>query len=66
MLIRKIIGKFKMQTSKQINILRNSTNMRFQQRNYYDHIIRNEKELQEIRKYIYYNPLNWSNDEYNI
>jgi REP element-mobilizing transposase RayT len=35
------------------------------QRNYYDHIIRNEKELEEIRKYIYYNPLNWSNDEYN-
>ena len=32
------------------------------QRNFYEHIIRNEKELYKIIEYIKYNPLNWEND----
>ena len=32
------------------------------QRNYHDHVIRNEKELFTIRKYIRDNPLNWADD----
>ena len=32
------------------------------QRNYYEHIIRNERELYRIIEYIKYNPLNWKND----
>ncbi len=35
------------------------------QRNYYEHIIRNEKELNSIREYIRYNPLKWDEDEEN-
>ena len=35
------------------------------QRNYYEHIIRNEIELDTIRNYIVSNPLNWSDDELN-
>lgn len=35
------------------------------QTNYYDHVIRNEKSLYEIRKYIMENPLKWEIDEYN-
>ena len=35
------------------------------QSNYYDHIIRDEKSLYEIRKYIIENPLKWELDEYN-
>ena len=35
------------------------------QRNYYEHIIRNEKEFQEIESYILNNPLNWLKDEEN-
>ena len=35
---------------------------RIWQRNYYEHIIRNEKELHAIIEYIKYNPLNWTND----
>ncbi|MFA7325883.1 MAG: transposase [Candidatus Kapaibacterium sp.] len=35
------------------------------QTNYYDHVIRNEKSLYEIRKYIMENPLKWELDEYN-
>ena len=33
------------------------------QRNYYEHIIRNETELNKIREYIITNPLNWESDE---
>lgn len=33
------------------------------QRNYYEHIIRNEAELNKIREYIINNPLNWESDE---
>ena len=35
------------------------------QRNYYEHIIRNEEELNRIREYIKNNPLNWEIDEEN-
>jgi len=33
------------------------------QRNYYEHIIRNENELNQIREYIINNPLKWNLDE---
>jgi putative transposase len=35
------------------------------QRNYYEHIVRDENELDRIRKYIVNNPLNWDSDEEN-
>ena len=35
------------------------------QRNYWDRIIRNEKEYDNIVGYIYDNPINWENDELN-
>jgi REP element-mobilizing transposase RayT len=35
------------------------------QRNYYDHIIRNDQELNQIREYIINNPLKWETDEEN-
>ena len=34
------------------------------QRNYYEHIIRSEQGLAEIRKYIQYNPGKWQEDKY--
>lgn len=36
------------------------------QRNYYEHIIRDEKSLQDIREYIVNNPVKWDEDENNI
>jgi len=38
---------------------------KFWQRNYYDHIIRNEDEMNKIREYIKNNPLKWSLDREN-
>ena len=35
------------------------------QRNYYEHIIRDEDDLNRIRQYILNNPMNWGDDEYN-
>ena len=65
MLIPKLVGYFKMNSAKAINQLLNSSGIPVWQRNYYDHIIRSEKELDRIRKYIYYNPQQWENDEYS-
>ena len=33
------------------------------QRNYYEHIIRDNESLNEIREYIVNNPINWKDDE---
>ena len=38
---------------------------RFWQRNYYEHVIRNEADLAEIREYILNNPARWNEDENN-
>ena len=34
------------------------------QRNYYEHVIRNEKEYYKILEYIQNNPLKWEEDKY--
>ncbi len=56
MLITKIMGKFKMQTSKQINIARNTAGRKNWQTDYDDRIIRNDAEYQSIVEYIRNNP----------
>jgi len=35
------------------------------ERNYYEHVIRNDDELDKIRQYIRHNPLMWTCDRYN-
>ena len=62
MLLPKIIGRFKMVSSKQINKLRNMPAFPVWQRNYYEHIVRDEDELNQIREYIRINPQNWDID----
>ncbi|MBM4067082.1 MAG: transposase [Planctomycetes bacterium] len=65
MLIPKVVGYFKMNSAKQINTIRNSTDIPVWQRNYYEHIIRNENKLNKIREYIHNNPLKWHLDRDN-
>ena len=60
-----IVAYFKYQSAKRINDIRNTQGTPVWQRNYYEHIIRDEKELQAIREYIRYNPLKWDEDEEN-
>lgn len=65
MILSKIIGRFKMVSSKHINENRFTPGIPVWQRNYYEHIIRDEKEMEHIREYIYSNPSNWENDKEN-
>ena len=65
MLIPKVIGYLEMNAAKRINQIRGTTGIPFWQRNYYEHVIRNEQSLNEIRQYIESNPLCWAEDEEN-
>ncbi len=60
-----MIGFFKYQSTKQINILQQTPGISVWQRNYYEHIIRNETDLNKIREYIFHNPLQWDWDQEN-
>ncbi len=62
----KLWGIFKYQSTKEMNVADNTgTITKFWQRNYYEHIIRNEKELQQKTDYILDNPSRWDGDEEN-
>jgi putative transposase len=65
MLLPKVIGYFKMNAAKAINGLRGTPGTPVWQRNYYDHIVRNETELHAIQQYILDNPMNWQLDREN-
>jgi len=58
-----IVGFYKYQTTKQINTLRCIAGGSFWQRNYYEHILRNEEEWGKTRDYILANPLRWDEDD---
>ncbi len=63
--LSRLIGAFKTVSTKQINLIRKTPAGKLWQRNYYEHIIRNEEELNRIRQYIADNPANWQTDEEN-
>jgi putative transposase len=60
-----IIKLFKSTVTKQINIIRGTPAQKFWQRNYYEHIIRNDDELNQIQEYIIHNPQKWELDKEN-
>lgn len=60
-----IVAYLKYQTTKRLNAVRKSPGEKLWQRNYYEHIIRNEDDLRRIRKYIENNPAKWIFDRYN-
>ncbi len=60
-----IVRAFKSAVTKRINALRGTPGARVWQRNYYEHIIRNERALNAIRRYIAENPQRWHLDRYN-
>jgi len=65
MLLSKIVGRFKMVSGKQINVLRATPGRPVWQRNYYEHIIRDDESLNRIRQYIADNPAQWDFDREN-
>ena|SRR5436190_9218676 len=60
-----IVRAFKSISAIQVNRLLDSSGQHLWQRNYYDHIIRSEDELNGIREYIYNNPIKWAIDREN-
>ncbi|MBI4745118.1 MAG: hypothetical protein HY786_00875 [Deltaproteobacteria bacterium] len=62
MLLPRIIGWFKMNSVKQVNLLRDNPGCPGWQRNYYDHVVRTEDSLNRIRDYIRFNPSQWDKD----
>jgi putative transposase len=60
-----IIGQFKSIVTKRINQIRNTPGHPVWQRNYYEHVIRDDNDLNRIREYIINNPAQWAEDEEN-
>ena len=60
-----LIGAFKTVSTKGINQLRNNPGCPVWQRNYYERVIRNERELATVRQYIVNNPMKWALDKDN-
>jgi REP element-mobilizing transposase RayT len=60
-----IVGSFKSAVTKRINECRAAPSEPVWQRNYYEHVIREEASLNRVRKYIAENPLQWAYDPEN-
>ena len=60
-----MIGAFKTVSAKRINESRGTPEGGVWQRDYFEHVIRDEEELRRIREYIAQNPLSWEIDEEN-
>jgi len=60
-----IVGSFKSATTRQINELRQTPAFSVWQRNYYEHVIRDERSLRRIREYTAGNPARWDVDREN-
>jgi REP element-mobilizing transposase RayT len=58
-----IVGSFKSAVTKRVNENRGTPGVPVWQRNYYEHVIRDEGDLERIREYIATNPLRWALDE---
>ena len=62
MLLSKCIGRFKMVSAKQVNAWRKTPGRSLWQRNYWEHVVRNDRDMQRIREYVRDNPARWELD----
>lgn len=60
-----LVAGFKSVVTKRVNEQREQSCARLWQRNYYEHVIRNESSLNDIRSYIQTNPARWTEDTEN-
>lgn len=61
MLLPKVIQQYKASVTRKINALKDGVNFGWQ-KSFYDHVIRNDKSLDNLRQYITNNPLKWELD----
>ena len=62
--IDSVIGWFKYQSTKNINDYFGTPGNKIFQRSFYDHVIRNQQDYDQILKYIYENPINWEFEKF--
>ena len=60
-----VVAYFKYQSTKSINQYRDMPGTHIWQRNYYDHILRDDTDLHRIRQYITDNPMQWELDRFH-
>jgi len=61
-----VVAYYKYQSTKQVNAVMDSPGTQLWQRNYYDHILRNDKEYARINAYITSNTIRWEDDDENV
>jgi len=59
-LLRVVIGTFKSSSARRVNALRGTPGAPFWQRGYFDHMIRDDDDLDRVRRYIVENPMRWT------
>jgi REP-associated tyrosine transposase len=55
-----VVGSFKSASAHEVNLIRGTTKSVFWQRGFYEHVVRNDADLERVREYIQTNPLRWS------
>jgi REP element-mobilizing transposase RayT len=60
-----IVGSYKSAVTRRVNAMRGTPGWPVWQRNYYEHVIRDEDEFYRIVAYIEENPRRWADDEYH-
>ncbi len=60
-----IVGAFKSTSAIACNRLLDRSGLPFWQRNYWEHVIRNDADLERLRDYIEGNPGKWAEDQYH-
>jgi REP element-mobilizing transposase RayT len=60
-----IVRAYKSAVTKCINEFRKTPGASVWQRNYYEHVVRDDNDLNRIREYIECNPARWAEDEEN-
>ena len=61
-----IVGNFKSLVTRRANNVQRTFGTRLWQRGYYERIVRNERELNAIRRYVRDNPRRWAEDRDNL
>ena len=64
--LSEVVRAFKTFSARAINTLRGTPGVPVWQRGYFDHVIRDETDLENVRAYIETNPLRWHLDRENL
>jgi len=60
-----VVRAFKSATTRRVNAIRNTPGAPVWQRNYYEHVIRHDRDIARIRQCIRDNPAKWADDPDN-